>query len=863
MITIRSAWLVLFCGSAVLAATVRDDTTSGLIREATTWEGTISVVGNVTVDNGFTLTIEPGTRVEFQNRYRLEVNGALVARGTESDSIVFTIADTAGYGTGTHRAWRGIRFDHTDTANAYSFIEYCRLEYGRAEGSSPDRYGGAVFVRGFSRLAITHSVFRCDSAAYGGAVYLDSANVDIADCRFVDNGAYVGGGVYIFGAAPVVERCLFDANRAEFGGGLYCLQSSPDVYSCVFDGNAARTHGGGMLSNTRSWPQVYGCTFVNNTAREGGGHYTLLETGNTLDKPEIGCSIFWNNGDELGGDEATVTRCCVSGGAGGYLNIDVDPMLRDTAAGDYGLRIGSPCINAGGNPSIGHQDYVGNNRVFDDSMDIGAIEARCEVFNGQYYWHERWDADTVVVHHSVYVDERCALSVEAGTVVLFDSGGVKVRGAVVAQGTEDDSIVFMLPDLPYGFEGFTFDTIPFSFTDIPSEFAYCRFQGPGPIGRTAGLQVRNCVAPLSLSHCVFTGMSTVRNQVLTARSSAVSLTDCVFRGNKALSSGTGGAVCLIECQATTIERCVFENNEVAGVNPTGGALFIRDTDTHLSECTFAHNVAGLLGGALSLGWFIGDDSSDVVIDRCRFLGNVSENCGAFCMFGSQVTMTNSLLAGNYASDEAPSFGAPAIGAYGGSIALRNCTITGNTGPETRITLQRGADLTAVNCIFWNGGDEIAALDSATVAVTYSCVQSGHSGTGNLDVHPGFVDSLTGDFSLADTSVCINRGLDDTTGLGIGLFDLAGNARIAELIVDMGAFEHDPAVGIGTVRRTVAAGQRRQECWQVFDLRGRMVGRVDGPSRTVGRYLRTQGVMVLRGGVRGQARETAVHSVVAQ
>ena len=63
----------------------------GTVPGDTTWNAdTVKVTGDVSV--GGILTIAPGTYVEFQGHYRLNVNG-LQAIGTPSDSIIFTIND--------------------------------------------------------------------------------------------------------------------------------------------------------------------------------------------------------------------------------------------------------------------------------------------------------------------------------------------------------------------------------------------------------------------------------------------------------------------------------------------------------------------------------------------------------------------------------------------------------------------------------------------------------------------------------------------------------------------------------------------------------------------------------------------------
>ena len=52
------------------------------------------IQGEITIPDGLTLTIEPGVLVEFQGHYKLNVQGRLLAVGTETDTIVFTINDT-------------------------------------------------------------------------------------------------------------------------------------------------------------------------------------------------------------------------------------------------------------------------------------------------------------------------------------------------------------------------------------------------------------------------------------------------------------------------------------------------------------------------------------------------------------------------------------------------------------------------------------------------------------------------------------------------------------------------------------------------------------------------------------------------
>jgi subtilisin family serine protease len=78
---------------------------SGTIATDTTWtnDKTFVATGDVSVDPGVTLTIQPGTTVKFDDGFSLNVGGTLIADGTESQPIRF-LANTAS-------AWGQIYFD--------------------------------------------------------------------------------------------------------------------------------------------------------------------------------------------------------------------------------------------------------------------------------------------------------------------------------------------------------------------------------------------------------------------------------------------------------------------------------------------------------------------------------------------------------------------------------------------------------------------------------------------------------------------------------------------------------------------------------------------------------------------------------
>lgn len=107
---------------------------SGHITRDTTWSGTVIVTGDVIVDKGVTLTIEPGTIIKFERiSADLIVNGALKARGTPSAKIQFTSS------AAKPDTWGGIVFNDSSD-DAQCILEHCIIRYG----GRPSGWGSAA-----------------------------------------------------------------------------------------------------------------------------------------------------------------------------------------------------------------------------------------------------------------------------------------------------------------------------------------------------------------------------------------------------------------------------------------------------------------------------------------------------------------------------------------------------------------------------------------------------------------------------------------------------------------------------------------------------------------------------------------------
>ena len=138
----------------------------------------------------------------------------------------------------------------------------------------------------------------------------------------------------------------------------------------------------------------------------------------------------------------------------------------------------------------------------------------------------------------------------------------------------------------------------------------------------------------------------------------------------------------------------------------------------------------------------------------------------------------------------------------GSIAeIESSTIANNEASEFAGGAINAATLTVSNSIFWNNtvNDELSQIfthpfKTTSTIVRFSDIDGGHDGVGNIDEDPMFWNEQADDYRLRSSSPAIDAG----TNAGASGFDLDGRPkpldadRDSMFIVDMGAFERDPA-----------------------------------------------------------------------
>jgi hypothetical protein len=331
----------------------------------------------------------------------------------------------------------------------------------------------------------------------------------------------------------------------------------------------------------------------------------------------------------------------------------------------------------------------------------------------------------------------------------------------------------------------------------------------------------------TITNCTFTGNSANEGGGMANWSNSnPTITNCTFTGNSA--EFDGGGMLNYNSSNPTVTNCTFTGNSAEFDG--GGMLNYNSSSPTVTNCMFTSNSASASAGGGG-GVFIGLGSP--VFVNCTFVENFAQDSGgAMHNVESTSTLTNCLFIGN-----------TALGDGGGvfnnqsSPVVTNCTFSSNRADWLGggISSEATSNPIVTNCILWGNtaltGSQINDLWPSSTTVTYSDVQGGWPGTGNINADPVFVDANNDDYHLLPTSPCIDAGMDagvyDDIEGNMRPYDYPGvdnNGGLPEF--DMGAYETilevpmkltPKALNVGSQGRWVKAHFVLPESYDVNDV----------------------------------------------
>ncbi len=528
--------------------------------------------------------------------------------------------------------------------------------------------------------------------------------------------------------------------QADLGGAIYCSGTDLTLEHCIINGSNARL-GGAIACVDQAQARINQCTIADNTADLGGGIY--CEDSDPL----LTNSILWGNSPDpilLSGSAApAVSYCDIEGGWPDVGNFDADPLFVASNLNNFHLQstVGSyaygfwlqgsedsPCIDAG-DPSA---DYTQEPEPNGDRINLGAYgktaQASLSLHDPHYAFAEVSGTWTI---------QNSPMNV-IGDIYIPEGGSLRIEPGV--------QVLFQGP---YKLTVMRDATLIAEGTPEDSVF----FTAVNPETGWQGLHFHTA-------------------------SDASSLAFCSFLHGKANGNGEDSEGGAVYCDSTNLQisHCRIESCSAT----SGGAFYSKNSSPVLTGTAFRNNTA-VSGGALYL------HQSDPLISGNEFSGNSATNGGTATFWFSGGIFRNNVLSDNSANG----FGGGAY-CFNSSLEFVNNTVIANTGNVGGGLYSIGAQLPVIrNSIFRdNIPNQIAAGGMAVPSITYSDIQGGWEGEGNLDLDPNFVPGLFSPYQLSQDSPCVDAGdpsaqdqdPQDPQNPGFALYPSLGTVRN-----DMGAF----------------------------------------------------------------------------
>ncbi len=246
--------------------------------------------------------------------------------------------------------------------------------------------GGGFFINQSDPLICHNDVLRNRADLGGGYRIVEEATPVIIGNRIIGNTASGGGGMSLQLASPAIVNNLFEADSADEGGAMDIMHGSATVAGNLIIRNKARfSSSGGIHLVGHASARVYNNTLAyNESVQPGGGMYYSTFQDSTFIINNI---FYFNTPDQVYVYNVSTTRleyCNIQGGGfPGEGNIDVDPLFRDSAEGDFHLMstaCGDPfvssCIDAGA-------PYVSDD-VFDCLHGLGVAVSDLGAYGGGF-----------------------------------------------------------------------------------------------------------------------------------------------------------------------------------------------------------------------------------------------------------------------------------------------------------------------------------------------------------------------------------------------------------------------------------------------------------------------------------------------
>lgn len=651
-----------------------------------------------------------------------------------------------------------------------------------------------------------------------------------------------GGALNIDKAKMIIRNCIITGNSAKTrGGAIYATGSGVGdtdltLINTVLYRNSSGSHGSAVSVNSDAKVKIINCTVASNNSSADSFGGAIDTNGGGSQDINIYNTIIYNN-------LRKTTLVNISGGASKFKNIrniiyngswdsaynsattnnyNTDPKFVDLSAGNFRLNTTSAAINVGNNtyytdPNLANgnlspgMDLAGISRLVGSKIDIGAYENQVlplaptnrilYVKKGGTGDGSSWANAVGELADALKWAKQVDNFTTANPLQIWVAKGTylpkysPINGDNLWQAADARNYTFLMVNNVQLYGGFAGTETTLSQRNLSLSGNASYLSGDdGVLYSNANNFYHVVVSSGNVGNASLNGF-TVRD------GNANGLSGKLINGNYVNQNAGGGIVNVSSAPAITN---VFISYNFASVN--GGGMHNVSSSPKLNYVEITGNIASSGGGMYNI-------SSSPIITNVKINQNKATTAaGMKNDNGSSPVLTNVTISKNHSSSK-----------YGGilndasSPKLYNTIVWGNT--ETSGHNQVASNIgnffstpNYVNCLI--EGSKPNNVWNATF---------GTDGGINIDVNPLFVDYENDDYNLSALSPASNKGSNNLYTTNGGNLnndkDLAGNPRLIDTSIDIGAYENktilivaNPTNNILYVNKNVVGGNGSGSSW---------------------------------------------------
>jgi len=430
-----------------------DTEVGGIIRENTTWAEANSpyiVTNNILVDENVTLTIEPGVTIKFDSEKSLQVNGELIAQGTNNNKITFT----SNLSSPSAGDWRWILFSDSSIDTVYDnegnylsgcILEHCIVEYGGYNIDNPTLHQGAIWVDQ-SSLFVNYCTIRDTGNYQGNGIRVNNGEIKILNSTISNTNRF---GIYLRSTSFTILNTIVENNN----GGIKIIDSNGNISNCTIRNNFppgiyywggerieishntitsnAGNHGGaGLFINPMEGEDVIikHNAITNNTAsgyHNGGGiyltegNYNVTIANNLIESNSAqNGSAIWVDNQATGGDP--------------NLEIKYNEIINNSTTSDLSSTLRISAFDS----IINYNNILNNAATYELYNENASTSSSVDAKHN--YWGTTEESEIQTKIYDWYDDgSKSTVVFEPIAAQPYDFSGGSISGAVTDSSTED------------------------------------------------------------------------------------------------------------------------------------------------------------------------------------------------------------------------------------------------------------------------------------------------------------------------------------------------------------------------------------------------------------------------------------------